>query len=193
MKGTIILLLGAFIGLGMSLIFKKRGIYLVLITILSAFLFYKFRFVSNSIFFLRVALAIFLFIYSLCTDTSKLKINPLIIKILMFILLLINIKIYTLSKVLALIMSAALFYLIFFFLKRVGKSFKKVEMLGDTDLLLIAFTGLYLNFLPGLKALLIATLLALPLSIYIMKKKNNSRISFTPFIVLGLLLVDYYG
>lgn len=193
MKGTIILLLGAFIGLGMSLIFKKRGIYLVLITLLSAFLFYKFRFVSNSVFFLRASLAIFLFIYSLCTDTSKLKINPVIVKILMFLLLLINIKIFTLSKVLTLIISAALFYLIFFLLTRLGKNLKKVDMLGEADLLLIAFTGLYLNFLPGLKALLVGVLLALPLSIYIMKKKNNSRISFIPFIVLGLLLVDYYG
>lgn len=193
MKGTIILLLGALIGLGMSLIFKKKGIYLVLITILSAFLFYKFRFIAKSIFFVRVSLAIFLFIYSLCTDTSKLKINPLIIKILMFILLLINIKVFSITKVVSLIISAFLFYLIFYLLKRFGKRVTKVEVLGEADLLLIAFTGLYLNFLPGLKALLIGTLLSIPLSIYIMKKKQNSRISFTPFIILGLLLVDYYG
>lgn len=193
MKGTIILLLGAFIGLGISLIFKKKINYLILITLLSAFLFYKFRFVASSIFLIRVSLAIILFIYSLCTDTSDLKINPFIIKIFMLILLLVNMRIYNLTNFLLAIISAAIFYGLFFLLKKIGKRVKKVEMLGEADLLLISFTGLYLNFLPGLKALLIGTLLAIPLSIYIMKKKNNSRISFTPFIMLGLLLVDYYG
>ncbi len=193
MKGTIILLLGAFIGLGISLIFKKKINYLILITLLSAFLFYKFRFVASSIFLIRVSLAIILFIYSLCTDTSDLKINPFIIKIFMLILLLVNMRIYNLTNFLLAIISAAIFYGLFFLLKKIGKRVKKVEMLGEADLLLISFTGLYLNFLPGLKALLIGTILAIPLSIYIMKKKNNSRISFTPFIMLGLLLVDYYG
>lgn len=193
MKGTIILLLGAFIGLGISLIFKKKINHLILITLLSAFLFYKFRFVASSIFLIRVSLAIILFIYSLCTDTSDLKINPFIIKIFMLILLLVNMRIYNLTNFLLAIISAAIFYGLFFLLKKIGKRVKKVEMLGEADLLLISFTGLYLNFLPGLKALLIGTLLAIPLSIYIMKKKNNSRISFTPFIMLGLLLVDYYG
>lgn len=193
MKGTIILLLGAFIGLGISLIFKKKINYLILITLLSAFLFYKFRFVASSIFLIRVSLAIILFIYSLCTDTSDLKINPFIIKIFMLILLLVNMRVYNLTNFLLAIISAAIFYGLFFLLKKIGKRVKKVEMLGEADLLLISFTGLYLNFLPGLKALLIGTLLAIPLSIYIMKKKNNSRISFTPFIMLGLLLVDYYG
>lgn len=193
MKGTIILLLGAFIGLGISLIFKKKINYLILITLLSAFLFYKFRFVASSIFLIRVSLAIILFIYSLCTDTSDLKINPFIIKIFMLILLLVNMRVYNLTNFLLAIISAAIFYGLFFLLKKIGKRVKKVEMLGEADLLLISFTGLYLNFLPGLKALLIGTILAIPLSIYIMKKKNNSRISFTPFIMLGLLLVDYYG
>lgn len=193
MKGRIILLLGAFIGLGISLIFKKKINYLILITLLSAFLFYKFRFVASSIFLIRVSLAIILFIYSLCTDTSDLKINSFIIKIFMLILLLVNMRVYNLANFLLAIISAAIFYGLFFLLKKIGKRVKKVEMLGEADLLLISFTGLYLNFLPGLKALLIGTLLAIPLSIYIMKKKNNSRISFTPFIMLGLLLVDYYG
>lgn len=193
MKGTIILLLGAFIGLGISLIFKKKINYLILITLLSAFLFYKFRFVASSIFLIRVSLAIILFIYSLCTDTSDLKINPFIIKIFMLILLLVNMRVYNLTNFLLAIISAAIFYGLFFLLKKIGKRVKKVEMLGEADLLLMSFTGLYLNFLPGLKALLIGTILAIPLSIYIMKKKNNSRISFTPFIMLGLLLVDYYG
>lgn len=193
MKGTIILLLGAFIGLGISLIFKKKINYLILITLLSAFLFYKFRFVASSIFLIRVSLAIILFIYSLCTDTSDLKINPFIIKIFMLILLLVNMRVYNLTNFLLAIISASIFYGLFFLLKKLGKRVKKVEMLGEADLFLISFTGLYLNFLPGLKALLIGTLLAIPLSIYIMKKKNNSRISFTPFIMLGLLLVDYYG
>lgn len=193
MKGTIILLLGAFIGLGISLIFKKKINYLILITLLSAFLFYKFRFVASSIFLIRVSLAIILFIYSLCTDTSDLKINPFIIKIFMLILLLVNMRVYNLTNFLLAIISASIFYGLFFLLKKLGKRVKKVEMLGEADLLLMSFTGLYLNFLPGLKALLIGTILAIPLSIYIMKKKNNSRISFTPFIMLGLLLVDYYG
>lgn len=192
MKG-ITLLIGAFIGLGISLVFKKKGIYPVLISLLSAFLFYKFRFIASSIFFVRTALSIILFLYTLILDTSDLKINHNIIKIMLVLLLIINFIIYSFSKVITLVISAILLYIIFFSLKKMGLKITKIELLGNADLLLIAFTGLYLNFLPGLKALLISLLLSLPLSFYMFKKKKNSRISYAPFILLALLLVDYYG
>lgn len=194
MKGIILLLLlGAFIGLGISLIFKKKGIYLGLISFLSAFLFYKFRFVAGSIFLMRTTLAIILFIYCLTVDTSKLKMHPGFLKIMLLLLLIINFFIYKLTNCLLLIISSVSFYIIFFILKSLAKRIVKIEVLGHLDLLIITFTGLYLGFLPGLKALLLSLLLALPLSIYMLKTKKNSRISYAPFIMLGLLLVAYYG
>jgi len=78
---------------------------------------------------------------------------------------------------------------IFTFLWYVSSYILKREAFGLGDLL---FFGIYVNFLnyeEFLYAIIIASMSAVPFSIYNLKKNNNSELPFFPFLLLGLTVL----
>ena len=82
----------------------------------------------------------------------------------------------------------ALFGIIFVFMKITSKVFKK-DSLGGGDIKLEFFSGAALGITNGLFSIFIASLIALPVSLYKLNKKKSNMIAFGPFLLLGVLII----
>lgn len=82
----------------------------------------------------------------------------------------------------------ALFGIIFVFMKITSKIFKK-DSLGGGDIKLEFFSGAALGITNGLFSIFIASLLALPISLYNLNKNKSNMIAFGPFLLLGVLII----
>lgn len=83
----------------------------------------------------------------------------------------------------------AVMYLIMIF---GNKAFKK-ESLGGGDIKLMFIFGLLLNPLLGTMSIFIGSILALPISILILKKDNEKLVPFGPFLLIALTLLYFTG
>ena len=71
-----------------------------------------------------------------------------------------------------------------------NKLFKK-ESLGGADIKLMFLTGLVLDPMLSVMVIFLASIIALPISIFLLIKNKEHVIPFGPFIVLGLLIVFF--
>ncbi len=71
-----------------------------------------------------------------------------------------------------------------------NKLFKK-ESLGGADIKLMFLVGLTLNPMLAIIVLFLASIIALPVSLIILIKNKEHVIPFGPFIILGLLIVNF--
>ena len=71
-----------------------------------------------------------------------------------------------------------------------NKIFKK-ETLGGADIKLMFLVGLTLDPLLAIVVLFLSSITALPVSLYILFKKNDHVIPYGPFIIFALLVVNF--
>ena len=72
-----------------------------------------------------------------------------------------------------------------------GNFMFKKESLGGGDIKLMFVIGLILSPLPSLFVIFLGSLIALPISIIIVKKKNNRLIPFGPFLIIAFLFIYF--
>lgn len=71
-----------------------------------------------------------------------------------------------------------------------NKLFKK-ESLGGADIKLMFLVGLTLDPMLAVMVIFLASIIALPISLFLLIKNNEHVIPFGPFIILGLLIVYF--
>lgn len=151
---------------------------------------------SYSIFGLSYELAIALGIVSMLIIISVSDISYYIIpdEILLFFigyflifLVLSNGVMATLTN----IMSGAIMFAIMYTIMLLGNFMFKKESLGGGDIKLMFVIGLILSPLPSLFVIFLGSLIALPISIIIVKKKNNRLIPFGPFLIIAFLFIYF--
>ena len=65
----------------------------------------------------------------------------------------------------------------------------KEEALGGGDVKLLFVLGLTLPIMSSFLSLILATLIAFPISLYLLLSKKDKIIPFGPFLVLGTLII----
>lgn len=85
--------------------------------------------------------------------------------------------------------SGILLFLFMYALMKLGDFLFKTESLGGGDVKLMAIVGLILDPVLGIVVIFVASLIALPVSLFLAFHKKENIIPFGPFLVLALLLI----
>lgn len=86
-----------------------------------------------------------------------------------------------------------LIFLLMYLLMKFGNAIFKKESLGGGDIKLMGILGMINKPLVSITGLTIAAFIALPCSIYFLKKNKDRVIPFGPFIAAGFLLIMFLG
>ena len=71
-----------------------------------------------------------------------------------------------------------------------NKLFKK-ESLGGADIKLMFLVGLTLDPMLSIVVIFLASIIALPISLYLLVKNDEHIIPYGPFLMIGLLIVYF--
>lgn len=91
------------------------------------------------------------------------------------------------------ILFALIPFIIMLLIKLLGDFIFKKESMGGGDIKLMFIFGLVLGPLNAISTIFIASFIALPISIIILKLKNSHEIPFGPFLSLGALILLFSG
>ena len=80
-------------------------------------------------------------------------------------------------------------FLFMYIIMLLGKFMFKEEALGGGDVKLLFVLGLTLPIMSSFLSLILATLIAFPISLYLLLSKKDKIIPFGPFLVLGTLII----
>mgnify|MGYP003571241688 CR=1 FL=1 len=89
------------------------------------------------------------------------------------------------------LLSGIVLFLFMYGIMLLGNAIFKKETLGGGDIKLMFVVGLVLNPFLGLVVIFLASFIALPVSIIILWKKNQSLVPFGPFLVTSFLLIYF--
>ena len=78
-------------------------------------------------------------------------------------------------------------------IKILGNSMFGRESLGDGDIKLMAVIGLSLGIIDSFVTLFFASVIALIFSIITLSKHKDGVIPFGPFLIMGALIMIYFG
>lgn len=87
------------------------------------------------------------------------------------------------------LLSGILSFVIMFIIMKFGSFIFKKEALGGADVKLMFTVGLCIEPFLALVVIIIASVIALPVSLFLLYKEKENVIPFGPFIVIGLLIV----
>ena len=82
-------------------------------------------------------------------------------------------------------------FLFMYLVMLLGNKLFKKESLGGADIKLMFLVGLILNPMLAVVVIFLASIIALPISLFLLIKNNEHVIPFGPFIVLGMLIVYF--
>ncbi len=89
------------------------------------------------------------------------------------------------------LVSGIVFFLFMFFLMKLGNHLFKKESLGGGDVKLAFIIGLVLDPFLCLVTIFLASLIALPISLYLLFKNKEHVIPFGPFILIGFFIIFF--
>jgi leader peptidase (prepilin peptidase)/N-methyltransferase len=87
------------------------------------------------------------------------------------------------------ILSGFVMFIIMYTIMLIGNFMFKKESLGGGDIKLMFVIGLVLSPLPSLLVIFFGSLIALPISIAILVKKQTKLIPFGPFLLIAFLVI----
>lgn len=105
------------------------------------------------------------------------------------LIIIINIFKYGFVGSLKYILYGIIMFLFMYLVMNLGKIIFKEEALGGGDVKLLFVLGLCLPIMSSFFSLILATLLAFPISLYLLLSKKDKIIPFGPFLVLGTLII----
>jgi leader peptidase (prepilin peptidase)/N-methyltransferase len=89
--------------------------------------------------------------------------------------------------------SGILLFSIMYSIMLIGNKILKKETLGGGDIKLMFVFGIILGPVLGLFSIFIGSVIALPVSIFMLKKEKESIIPFGPFLLIALTLLYFTG
>ena len=160
----------------------------VLTGILFAFSYYLFGFSYDLIIALGI---VALFIIVLITDIVYLIIPDSVL--VFFSLYFIGCQILNIGIINTFmqVLNGMFLFLLMYFIMLLGNKVFGKESMGGADIKLMFIFGLILDPIMGCISIFIASALALPISIYLLKAKNERIIPFGPFLVSALLIIFF--
>lgn len=84
-------------------------------------------------------------------------------------------------------------FFIMLLIKIIGDHLFKKESMGGGDIKLMFFFGLCTNFANALFSIFVGSIIALPISLIILKLKKTNIIPFGPFLSLGIMIIILTG
>ncbi len=173
---------------------KKIGFIYFICELLGFLLFglnyYLYKFSLN--FFLSTIITCVL-IVTIVSDFKYYYISDRVI-VISFILILISKFIFLPVKtVLFDLLASVILFLVMLGIKIMGNHAFRRESLGDGDIKLMGMLALALGLINSFIALFFASIIGLIFSLIIIKKNKEGIIPFGPFLIIGSLLVIYYG
>ncbi len=145
-------------------------------------------------FSLELVLALFLVALSMIIFASDLTYMIIPDEVIIFFSIVIIILEFFLEGIegvgLSLLSGLSLFFFMFCLMKLGNALFKK-ESLGGGDVKLFFVLGLIIDPFLGLVTIFLASLIALPVSLYLLYKNKEHMIPFGPFILIAFLIVFF--
>ena len=91
------------------------------------------------------------------------------------------------------ILSGAILFAIMYTIMLLGNMMFKKETLGGGDIKMMFVFGIILHPLLGLMAIFLGSLLALPVSLFLLLKKHERLVPFGPFLLISLTFIYFTG
>ena len=154
--------------------------------LLFAISFYSFGFTPNLI--ISLTLSSLLIIVTVC-DLTYMIIPDRFIVISSVIILIVKLVGFGIKAFLTSLLGGLLAFGIMFLIMKFGEYIFKKETLGGADVKLMFTVGLCVEPFLSLVVIVIASVIALPISILILVRDKEHAIPFGPFILIGLLIV----
>jgi len=89
------------------------------------------------------------------------------------------------------ILSGLFLFAVMYIIMLIGNFCFKKESLGGGDIKMMFVFGIILNPILGLISIFIASILALPVSLFILAKKHENLVPFGPFLLLSLTFIYF--
>ena len=105
------------------------------------------------------------------------------------LIIIINIFKYGFIPSLTYILYGIIMFLFMYIIMLLGKFMFKEEALGGGDVKLVFVLGLTLPIMASFLGLILGTLIAFPISLYLLLSKKDKIIPFGPFLILGTLII----
>lgn len=125
------------------------------------------------------------------SDLTYMLIPDRFIVISSICLLLIKLIGFGLTEFLWSLLYGIMAFIIMYAIMKFGSYILKREALGGADVKLMFVVGICVEPLISLIVIILASVIALPISLFLLLKNNENIIPFGPFIVIGLLIVFF--
>ena len=173
---------------------KKLSLFYPFVEILTGFLFIVSYLVFGFSFnFLISILISSYFVIVLVSDIKYYIIPDEVTVFLALSLVILNFINYGFDMGISFILQGLILFLVMFIAAILGKLLFKKECLGGGDIKLTFVTGLFLNVYNGLFSIFVASILAFPISLFILFKDKNHMIPFGPFLICASLIIYLMG
>ena len=154
--------------------------------LLFAISFYSFGFTPNLI--ISITLSSLLIIVTVC-DVTYMIIPDRFIIISGIIILLTKLIFFEINVFLMSLLYGVLSFIIMYLIMKTGDYIFKKETLGGADVKLMFIVGICLEPFLALIVIIIASMIALPISLVLLVKEREHAIPFGPFIMIGTMIV----
>ena len=156
--------------------------------ILFAISFYSFGFTYNLIIALILSS---IMIVVMVSDLTYMIIPDRFIAIPSILILFIKLIFTGPKEFLFSLLSGILSFLIMFMIMKFGEFIFKKESLGGADVKLMFLVGIVLEPFLSLLVIIVASFIALPVSLFLLIKNKENIIPFGPFLMIGLLIIFF--
>ena len=154
--------------------------------LLFAISFYSFGFTPNLI--ISIVLSSLLIIVTVC-DVSYMIIPDRFIIVSAVLILLTKLIFFGLNSFLFSLLYGVIAFVVMFLIMKFGDYIFKKETLGGADVKLMFVVGICLEPFLSLLVIIIASMIALPISLFLLVKEREHAIPFGPFILIGTMII----
>lgn len=100
---------------------------------------------------------------------------------------------FGIDKLLVSLLAGLISFGVMYLVKIIGDYAFKTESMGGADIKLMFISGLLVGVVPSSIVLFIASVLAMPVALFYVKKKQTNILPFGPFIIIGIYLVFIFN
>ena len=95
------------------------------------------------------------------------------------------------NKFIYYLLSGIAAFITMYIIKKIGDFWFKKESMGGGDIKLMFVFGLVLGYSMSILSIFIGSIVGLPISLIILKKKNTNIVPFGPFLCIGALIIFF--
>ena len=154
--------------------------------LLFAISFYSFGFSTELI--ISIILSSLLIIVTVC-DVTYMIIPDRFIVVSAILILLTKLVFFGINSFLISLLYGVIAFIVMYLIMKMGDYIFKKETLGGADVKLMFVVGITLEPFLALLVIIIASMIALPISLVLLVKEKEHAIPFGPFILIGTMIV----